>query len=101
MMNFPSPESDYALLPLVAVSLVTNLPLWAILLVKISVEKYKKVQASKKNKEIDKQYDEQDKQVNKEQVVELKKTDKTDEMAFEDNLKNQNDLVNSNKHSNA
>jgi hypothetical protein len=93
MMNFPSPESDYALLPLVAVSLVTNLPLWAILLTKISVEKYKKVQEAKKNRKIDKQYNEKDKQLNEEQIVELKKSDKTKEKVQDDN----SDLVNSNQ----
>jgi len=98
MMNFPSPESDYALLPLVAVSLVTNLPLWTIFFVKISIEKYKKVKALKKNKAISKQYDEKDMQLNREQIVELKKTDKTNEMTLED----KDDLVNSSlKHTNA
>ena len=34
MLNFPSPESDYALLPLIAVTCLTTVPLWFLLLVK-------------------------------------------------------------------
>lgn len=34
MLNFPSPESDYALLPLVAISSITTVPLWLILIIK-------------------------------------------------------------------
>ena len=35
MLNFPSPDSDYALLPLLSVIALTGLPLWIGLLVKI------------------------------------------------------------------
>jgi len=37
MLNFPSPEADYALLPLIGVTTLTALPLWIALLVKICV----------------------------------------------------------------
>ena len=33
-LNFPSPESDYAFLPLIAVTTLTGLPLWILLVVK-------------------------------------------------------------------
>lgn len=42
MINFPSPESDYALLPLIAVSTITTLPLWVLFLVKKIFSKSKK-----------------------------------------------------------
>ena len=34
-LNFPSPESDYAFLPLIAVTTLTGLPLWILLVVKM------------------------------------------------------------------
>jgi hypothetical protein len=41
-LNFPSPECDYALLPLIAVVMLTTLPLWLLLIIKTV---YKRVKA--------------------------------------------------------
>ncbi len=46
MLNFPSPESDYALLPLVAISSITTVPLWCVLFGKAL---YKRLQAARTN----------------------------------------------------
>ncbi len=43
MLNFPSPEADYALLPLIGVTALTGLPLWIALLIKICVYWTKRV----------------------------------------------------------
>lgn len=39
MLNFESPDSDYALLPLIAVATITTLPLWILLLIKKIITK--------------------------------------------------------------
>ena len=52
MLNFPSPESDYALLPLVAISSITTVPLWCILLVKTLYRKLRHARTSRKGKEL-------------------------------------------------
>lgn len=43
MLNFPSPESDYALLPLIAISTITTVPLWILLFIKMCVKNIRKV----------------------------------------------------------
>jgi hypothetical protein len=53
-LNFPSPQSDYALLPLIAVTALTGLPLWLIFLVKTVVETFKNIRKKKtKNRRLD------------------------------------------------
>lgn len=43
MLNFPSPQSDYALLPLIAISTITTVPLWILLFIKTCVYNIRKV----------------------------------------------------------
>ena len=43
MLNFPSPQSDYALLPLIAISTITTVPLWILLFIKTCVYNSRKV----------------------------------------------------------
>jgi sodium/bile acid cotransporter 3/5 len=57
MLNFPSPESDYALLPLVAISCITTLPLWLILIVKTAHRKVNEYLLKRNDK--DKQFNTQ------------------------------------------
>ena len=52
MLNFPSPESDYALLPLVAISSITTLPLWTLLMIKTLYERIQKARTEKNGKEL-------------------------------------------------
>ncbi len=47
--NFPSPESDYAILPLISVSLLTTIPLW-LLLLSITIKKKLKAHSKAKHK---------------------------------------------------
>ena len=47
--NFPSPESDYAILPLISVSSLTTIPLWFLLL-SISIKKKLKARSEAKHK---------------------------------------------------
>lgn len=47
--NFPSPESDYAILPLISVSTLTTLPLWFLLLIfTINNKRKARLEAKKK-----------------------------------------------------
>jgi predicted Na+-dependent transporter len=48
--NFPSPESDYAILPLISVSFLTTIPLWFLFL---GLTIKRKIQAKKKQKSIE------------------------------------------------
>lgn len=41
MLNFESPDSDYALLPLIAVATITTFPLWIVFLIKKFISKKK------------------------------------------------------------
>ncbi len=43
MLNFPSPEADYALLPLIAVTALTGVPLWISLFLKIAIYWFDKI----------------------------------------------------------
>jgi predicted Na+-dependent transporter len=53
MLNFPSPESDYALLPLVAISSITTVPLWFVLFAKTVYAKLKAARTDQKGKELE------------------------------------------------
>lgn len=46
MLNFESPDSDYALLPLIAVATITTVPLWFLFLFKKIISKKKKESSS-------------------------------------------------------
>lgn len=48
--NFPSPEADYAALPLIGVSLFTNLPLYLIYLITRVYHHFQKKRKNQKNK---------------------------------------------------
>jgi predicted Na+-dependent transporter len=52
MLNFPSPESDYALLPLVAISSITTVPLWIVLFAKTVYRRVSQARTNRKGKEL-------------------------------------------------
>jgi hypothetical protein len=67
LFNFPSPECDYAILPLISVATLTPLPLWIIYLIKsilTRIKAYKEKQDSSKDENYKDQNVEQTEKIN-------------------------------------
>ena len=80
--NFPSPESDYAILPLISVTSFTTIPLWLFLIFKI-LRKKGKFCLFKKDEDEDSEKKQQT--VSVEEIVQINKNDETSKLNVESN----------------